>query len=498
MEKENFMITLKKIKVSFTKITLTLLSLLALISQVEAAPQAFSSELQEHIQNSAQKAGNKMGEAKSRLEALGTDTIPNIQRHAYSGGVSYSTFYLNSLTDLFRDIIPNFISCAAPKIVGLCIKKKGIFGITDIKPKWSYHFPTEVIEIVREKGLSAYVPDSYNFLLGFSENVEYGFAAENTQSTSYLTYLSSMVELRRRFPNMDMGDLFDEGDFEVSQDILDKLDEIKDAFPEELRLSVRTKGKAGVNNEYHVLPSLASVWLHKYYKYIGYFTGLPPELFLPCHDFPAWGTPYMSEWPYPQSSAQAGMTPLSVSRIMALTTKISAKGPNREYGQNMVDFLSSPLACMQDNTHLDTKVDLIFPGLKKQDHTGGKGGCYKDINLQNRLISLKASSPDKYHTSAAETAAAKGMHIAYDMFPENFYDFDMMENKIQWTRPDSMPSGCKYLSQEANAAQQYGAANQDTRTAKGLDADLKTLFKYRKFECCPSGYQSFPPNDTKL
>ena len=359
-------------------------------------------------------------------------------------------------------------------------------------------FPTEVIEIVREKGLSAYVPDTYSFMLAFSENEEYAFAAENIKSTSYLSYLSSMQELRKRFPNMEMGDLFDEDDFEASQDILHKLKEIKDTIPEEQRLSLRTKGKTGVYNEYHVLPSLASVWLYKHYKYLGYLTGFPPEFFKPCHEFPEWGTPYMSEWPYPQSPTQSNMTPLSVSRVLELTTRVNPLGPNREYGQQMADFLSSPLACMQDNNHLNTKVDYIFPGLKREDHTGGKGGCYKDINLQNRLVSLKYSSPDKYHTSAAETAAVKGMHIAYDMFPENFYDYDFTEDKIQWTRPESMPTGCKYVYEKANEAQQYGDANEDTRGSKGLDADLKTLLKYRKFECCPSGYKPFPPGEKKL
>ncbi|MCB0318893.1 MAG: hypothetical protein KDD56_09060 [Bdellovibrionales bacterium] len=206
----------------------------------------------------------------------------------------------------------------------------------------------------------------------------------------------------------------------------------------------------------------------------------------------------MSEWPYPESETQGGMTPLHVSRVLALTSQINAQGPNRDYAQQMKDFLSSPLACLQDNNELKTKVDLLFPGLKIEDQNSGQGGCYKNYNLPNRLVSLKFSTPDKYHTSAAETAAVKGMHIAYDMFPENFYDFDLLKDKIQWTRPDSLPNKCSFVYETLNEAQQYEKANEDTRGSLGLDADLKTLFKYRRFSCCPSGYFAFPPNEKKL
>ena len=139
MEKGSSMNILDKIKVSFIKTTLSILSLLVLNVQVYAAPQAFSNELLGHIQSSAQKAANKKNEAKSRLEALGTGTTPNIKRHSYSGGVPYPIFYLNSMIDLFKDVIPNFLSCADPKFRGLCIKfKHGV--MKDIKIKWEYHF----------------------------------------------------------------------------------------------------------------------------------------------------------------------------------------------------------------------------------------------------------------------------------------------------------------------------------------------------------------------
>ena len=188
------------------------------------------------------------------------------------------------------------------------------------------------------------------------------------------------------------------------------------------------------------------------------------------------------------------MTPLLATRV--ITNAVALTG-DRKYAQKIAEMVKNPLGCSQDNEVLELELRKIFPGLVIQKQENGKGGCYQEKDMYGRTVAPTNRMADFYETSSALTASVRGMFLAYDMFPDRFYDFDINKDKIQWTRPDSMPKQCMKIADGPESPQAYNAANLDEEEHDGSTHDFHTLIHWRAdFSCCLPGY--YPTNKSKV
>jgi hypothetical protein len=411
-----------------------------------------------------------------------------IKMSEYVGGATEEQMQMLAQMDTAA-IRMAFLQCSSPSLVGICLQEP----TNDVKLYWEYSAPVQKVEVVDQSWRSGYVQEAQiqmmkQFMQGFNLN---------TQAPMNLSGELDRMRIAAAYQGANSGQsLGRTGSAEALSRAAMESQRILSIHPEGQGKSLETAAQGYTNLEYHVFS----------------------EPFNQQNKGKQWDTEYpmYRDWMYCHKSKSQGSL---MSEATGVFLSRNATLSYMYFPQQYMAQIMSPLACTYKNStegvtdpSFAARVSAQSPFLAAmQMYTTLFGSGSSDFcqgKNQGPWVPVTTRiNQAGYRAGAAGIAFRRGVEVAYKLQSNQFYEWTMDRDMVQWLHNDRMaadpvnlPTGPNQAITQVSAGfcrtlQQYlmEYGNMGNANARRLGDFWGVGLHWRRLRCCPPGYIPIGP-----